>query len=38
MCYEAEPNVTFLFPNQIPKDKVILQTMLNSLMGENMKK
>ncbi len=32
MCYEIESNATFLFPNQIPKDKVTLQTMLNSLM------
>jgi hypothetical protein len=38
MCYEAKPNVAFPFPNQTLKKKVILQTMLNSLMGENMKK
>ncbi len=38
MCYEVEPNVAFPFPNQTLKEKVILQTMLNSLMGENMKK
>jgi len=24
MCYEAEPNVTLSFLNQIPKDKIIL--------------
>ncbi len=32
MCYETKPNVTFPFPNHIPKDKTIFQTTLNSLM------
>jgi len=28
----TKPNVAFPFPNDIPKDKTIFQTMLNSLM------